>query len=56
MIPRMAKQRGATIIEINPEETLFTHHITDLHLKGKAGEVLNRLAVELFNGTDDTSM
>ncbi len=47
LVPQLAKQRGANIIEINPEESLFTPHITDLHLKGKAGEVLDRLAREL---------
>ncbi len=47
-VPRTAKQSGATIIEINPDETAFTHQITDIHLKGKASEVLAKLADELF--------
>ncbi|MFV0591486.1 MAG: SIR2 family NAD-dependent protein deacylase [Draconibacterium sp.] len=47
-VPRTAKQQGATIIEINPEETLFTRQITDIHLKGKASEVLEKLAKQLF--------
>ncbi len=47
-VPRTAKQRGATIIEINPDETIFTRHITDIHLKGKASEVMEKLANELF--------
>ncbi len=47
-VPRTAKQQGATIIEINPEETLFTRQITDIHLKGKASEVLEKLAAQLF--------
>ncbi len=47
-VPRTAKQAGATIIEINPEETIFTSAITDIHLKGKAAEVLNQLGELLF--------
>ena len=47
-VPRTAKQQGATIIEINPEETLFTRQITDIHLKGKASDVLEKLAAHLF--------
>ena len=47
-VPRTAKQQGATIIEINPEETLFTRQITDIHLKGKASEILEKLAAQLF--------
>ena len=47
-VPRTAKQAGATIIEINPEETIFTSAITDIHLKGKATEVLNELGELLF--------
>jgi len=47
-VPRTAKQAGATIIEINPEETIFTSAITDIHLKGKATEVLNQLGQLLF--------
>ncbi|MCK3686154.1 NAD-dependent deacylase [Maribellus sp. YY47] len=47
-VPRIAKQSGATIIEINPEESSFTSQITDIHLKGKASEVMTKLAAELF--------
>lgn len=43
-IPRTAKQNGAVIIEINPEESIFTGQITDIHLKGKAGEIMQRLS------------
>lgn len=45
-VPRIAKQHGATIIEINPEPSAFTNDITDIYLKGKAGEVLKRM--EMF--------
>ncbi|HKL33429.1 MAG TPA: NAD-dependent deacylase [Tangfeifania sp.] len=47
-VPRTAKQNGATIIEINPQESMFTNYITDIHLKGKASDVLNALGKELF--------
>lgn len=47
-VPRTAKQSGATIIEINPEESMFTHQVTDIYLKGKAGEVLTELGKRLF--------
>lgn len=47
-VPRTAKQNGAVIIEINPEETIFTKQITDIHLKGKAGEIMAWLEKELF--------
>ena len=43
MIPDIAKQRGAKIIEINPEPSAFTYNITDIFLKGKAGEVMEKL-------------
>ncbi|NQU51026.1 MAG: NAD-dependent protein deacylase [Bacteroidetes bacterium] len=47
-VPRTAKQSGATIIEINPEESMFTKQLTDIHLKGKAGEILLKLGEYLF--------
>ncbi len=47
-VPHTAKQNGAYIIEINPEKSLFTDYITDLHLAGKAGEVLSQLEEYLF--------
>jgi len=47
-VPRTAKQNGATIIEINPEESIFTAQITDIHLQGKAGEIMSLLEKELF--------
>ena len=46
-VPRSAKRHGAKIIEISPEPTAFTRSITDLHLCGKATEVMNALAQEL---------
>jgi len=47
-VPRIAKQHGATIIEVNPVQSTFTLEITDIHLKGKAGEILARLEEHLF--------
>jgi len=47
-VPRTAKESGATIIEINPEESMFTRQITDIHLKGKAAEIMAKLENELF--------
>lgn len=47
-VPREAKKAGAQIVEINPEETIFTSTITDIHLKGKAAQVLNKLGELLF--------
>lgn len=47
-IPRTAKQNGATIIEINPEESMFTKNVTDIHLKGKASEILSEIEKYLF--------
>jgi NAD-dependent deacetylase len=49
MLPYTAKQRGAKIIEINPEPSNFTYQITDIYLKGKAGEILPRIDNEIRN-------
>ena len=46
-IPRIAKESGAVVIEINPEETTLTGRVTDVHLTGRASEVLPCL-VELL--------
>lgn len=40
MIPSLAKHHGAKIIEINMEPSTYTHHISDIFLQGKSGEVL----------------
>lgn len=42
-IPLIAKQSGATIIEINPEPTPFTENITDYLLPGKAAKTVENL-------------
>jgi NAD-dependent deacetylase len=42
-IPRIAKKAGATVVEVNPEETLLTPLVTDIHIPGAASEILRRL-------------
>jgi NAD-dependent deacetylase len=46
-IPRIAKESGAAVVEINPEETPLTAGVTDIRVPGGASEVLRRL-VELL--------
>ena len=43
LVPRIAKEHGATIIEVNTVPSTFTDSITDVFLKGPAGEVMTRL-------------
>ncbi len=45
LLPRMIKEIGGVVIEVNVEETAITPY-TDVLLKGKAGEVLPRLVEE----------
>jgi NAD-dependent deacetylase len=52
-IPFMAKEYGATIIEVNPEPSNYTDKITDIFLQGKATEVMQMLEEELFSTTLD---
>lgn len=42
-MPYLAKQNGAFVIEVNPGKSNFTRSITDLHLEGKAGDVMEIL-------------
>jgi NAD-dependent deacetylase len=42
-IPSVAKRHGATIIEINMEETPLTYDVTDLFLQGSAGAICEAL-------------
>lgn len=42
-IPKIAKDNGAKIIEINVEESAFTRNTTDIFLPGKATEVMDLL-------------
>jgi NAD-dependent deacetylase len=43
LVPRIAKSRGATLIEINPAESNYTREITDIYIEAKAAEALPRL-------------
>ena len=43
MMPVIAKNKGAKIVEINPERTPLTHEISDYLIMGKAGVVMNRI-------------
>lgn len=43
VIPFEAKENGAKIIEVNTKSSQFTSQITDIFLKGKATEVMDRL-------------
>ena len=51
MIPRLAKQNGAKIIEINVASSAYTDSVTDLFLQGKATEMMEALmdAVDAIN-------
>lgn len=51
-VPHAAKEAGAFIIEVNTVESAFTRSVTDLFLRGRAGDVLGRLASELTGGAD----
>ena len=42
-LPMLAKQNGATIIEINPERSDYTASIVDVFIPLKAGEAFERL-------------
>jgi NAD-dependent deacetylase len=54
-IPFIAKNNGAVIIEVNPHESNYTHTITDIFLKGKATEVMEKLSKELFSASLDNN-
>jgi len=49
MIPIIAKDNGAKIVEINPERTPLTGEISDYLIMGEAGEVMNRIVAALEN-------
>jgi NAD-dependent deacetylase len=42
-MPVIARQRGATIIEINPEPSPLTGTTSQILLQGKAGEIMSQL-------------
>jgi NAD-dependent deacetylase len=43
MIPRLAKQKGATIIEVNVSPSHYTAGVTDIFLEGRASEMMDQL-------------
>ncbi len=43
-LPLVAKNKGATIIEVNVQPSAYTGNTTDIFLQGRAGETLSRLA------------
>ncbi|MBQ1698282.1 MAG: NAD-dependent deacylase [Bacteroidales bacterium] len=45
-VPIIAKQSGATIIEINPSESAYTYSTTDIYIPEKAGIALAEIAKE----------
>lgn len=49
-IPYVAKNSGATIIEINIDESAYTYHTSDYFLQGKAGLLLPELAEQVGTG------
>ncbi len=50
LIPHTAKDRNnALIIEVNPEESLYTSPLTDIFLQGRAGEILPQLADKIVS-------
>ena len=47
LMPRFAKENGATVVEINPDATPLTETVSDYLIRGKAGEVIHRIVSEL---------
>ncbi len=47
LMPLIAKESGAKIVEINPEKTPLTADISNYLIMGKAGEVMNRIIEEM---------
>ncbi len=41
-LPRIAKQHGAKIIEVNPDTSTITHY-ADIKLEGASGEILPKV-------------
>jgi len=48
-MPLIAKQNGATIIEVNPVPSDFTKSVTDYYLEGKATEVMKELYFAVYD-------
>lgn len=52
LIPQMAKEHGAKIIEVNTRPSNYTEKITDLFLAGNASRVMKKLQEELQKGDE----
>jgi NAD-dependent deacetylase len=50
LIPRLAKQRGAKIIEVNKNPSQYTQTITDVFLQGRATEQMEKLLAQIEAG------
>jgi len=53
--PLIAKENGATIIEVNLHESNYTSAVTDIFLQGKATEMMELLAEVLFTPSLDNN-
>ena len=53
--PFLAKENGALIIEVNPQESNYTNKVTDIFLQGKAGDMMEELAEILFSPSLDNN-
>jgi NAD-dependent deacetylase len=53
-IPRIAKESGAAIVEINPEPTRLTSTITDIYLQRGASEILGSMVDLVRRGSEDS--
>jgi len=46
-MPVIAKRSRAVVIEINPEQTPLTHHVSDYLIPGTSGDVMTRIVAEI---------
>jgi NAD-dependent deacetylase len=47
LIPQSAKGSGAKIVEVNPEPSDYTDHVTDILLQGKAAEMFRPITTHI---------
>jgi NAD-dependent deacetylase len=46
-MPVIAREAGATVIEINPESTPFTNGTSDYFIQGEAGQIMQEIVAEI---------
>jgi len=46
-MPVIAKDAGATVIEINPESTPLTNETSDYFIQGEAGQIMQKIVAEI---------